>query len=207
VKIALIGATGMTGTKILSEALDRGHQVTAIIRNTGTLPAHKHLAAVAADVTRPANLAGAIAGHDVVISAFNPGKDDTGTGTRSIIEAVKTAGIARLLVVGGAGSLEVAPGKRLVDDPNFPEMWKAGALKTAEFLDDLRTEPVLDWVFVSPAAMLAPGERTGTYRVGGDRFMTDEKGESRISLEDFAVAMLDEAERPQHHRARFAVAY
>lgn len=206
-KIALIGATGMTGTKILSEALDRGHQVTAIIRNTGVLPAHKYLAAVAADVTWPAELAGTIAGHDVVISAFNPGKDETGTGTRSIIEAVKTAGIARLLVVGGAGSLEVAPGKRLVDDPNFPEIWKAGALKTAEFLDDLRAEPVLDWVFVSPAATLVPGERTGTYRVGGDQFMTDEKGESRISLEDFAVAMLDEAERPQHHRARFAVAY
>ncbi len=206
-KIVIIGATGLTGSRILSEALDRGHQVTAIIRNPGTLPAHQHLTAVPCDVTRPADLAGLMAGHDVVISAFNPGKDESGTGTRSIIDAVKTSGVGRLLVVGGAGSLEVAPGERVVDQPGFPEEWKAGALKTAAFLDELRGEAALDWVFVSPAAMLAPGERTGKYRVGGDQLMTDDDGQSRISLEDYAVAMLDEAGRPQHHRARFSVAY
>ncbi len=205
--IVIIGATGLTGSRILLEALDRGHQVTAIIRNPGTLPAHQHLTAVPCDVTLPADLAGPMAGHDVVISAFNAGKDESGTGTRSIIDAVKTSSVGRLLVVGGAGSLEVAPGERVVDQPGFPEEWRAGALKTAAFLDELRGEAALDWVFVSPAAMLAPGERTGKYRVSGDQLMTDGDGQSRISLEDYAAAMLDEAERPQHHRAQFSVAY
>jgi putative NADH-flavin reductase len=207
VKIAIIGATGLVGTKILSESLDRGHEVTAIVRNPETLPMHPKLRAAKGDATEPAKLASLVAGHDVVISAFNPGKDERGTGARSIIDAVKRAEVERLLVVGGAGSLEVAPGKRLVDQPDFPAQWKDGALRTADFLDQLRGETNLDWTFVSPAAMLAPGERTGHYRVGGDQFMTDSDGESRISLEDYAVAMLDEAERPQHHRKRFSVAY
>jgi len=207
VKIAIIGATGLVGTKILSESLDRGHEVTAIVRNPETLPMHPKLRAAKGDATEPAELASLVAGHDVVISAFNPGKDERGTGARSIIDAVKRAEVERLLVVGGAGSLEVAPGKRLVDQPDFPAQWKDGALRTADFLDQLRGETNLDWTFVSPAAMLAPGERTGHYRVGGDQFMTDSDGESRISLEDYAVAMLDEAERPQHHRKRFSVAY
>lgn len=206
-KIVIIGAMGLVGSRILAESLGRGHQVTAIVRNPGTLPTHQHLTAVPCDVTQPADLAAPMAGHDVVISAFNPGKDESGTGTRSIIDAVKASGVGRLLVVGGAGSLEVAPGKRVVDQPGFPEQWKAGALKTAAFLDELRGEAMLDWVFVSPAAMLAPGERTGKYRVGGDQLLTDRDGESHISLEDYAVAMLDEAERPQHHRGRFSVAY
>ena len=143
----------------------------------------------------------------MVISAFNPGNDESGTGTGSIIDAVKRSGAKRLLVVGGAGSLEVAPGKRLVDQPDFPAQWKDGALRTAAFLDQLVNEGRLDWTFVSPAAMLAPGERTGNYRVGGSQLLTDSDGESRISLEDYAVAMLDEIERPQHHRNRFSVAY
>ncbi len=206
-KIAIIGATGLVGTKILSESLDRGHEVTAIVRNPETLPMHPKLRAAKGDATEPAKLASLVAGHDVVISAFNPGKDERGTGARSIIDAVKRAEVERLLVVGGAGSLEVAPGKRLVDQPDFPAQWKDGALRTADFLDQLRGETELDWAFVSPAAMLAPGERTGHYRVGGDQFMTDNDGESRISLEDYAVAMLDEAERPQHHCKRFSVAY
>lgn len=206
-KIAIIGATGLGGTKILSESLDRGHEVTAIVRNPETLPMHPKLRAAKGDATEPAELASLVTGHDVVISAFNPGKDERGTGARSIIDAVKRAEVERLLVVGGAGSLEVAPGKRLVDQPDFPAQWKDGALRTADFLDQLRGETELDWAFVSPAAMLAPGERTGHYRVGGDQFMTDSDGESRISLEDYAVAMLDEAERPQHHRKRFSVAY
>jgi putative NADH-flavin reductase len=192
---------------VLSESLDRGHEVTAIVRNPETLPTHPKLRAAKGDATEPAELASLVAGHDVVISAFNPGKDERGMGARLIIDAVKRAGVERLLVVGGAGSLEVAPGKRLVDQPDFPAQWKDGALRTADFLDQLRGESELDWAFVSPAAMLAPGERTGHYRVGGDQFMTDSDGESRISLEDYAVAMLDEAERPQHHRKRFSVAY
>ena len=206
-KIAIIGATGLVGTKVLSESLDRGHEVTAIVRNPEKLPAHPKLGAVRGDATNPAELASLVAGHDVVISAFNPGKDERGMGAQSIIDAAKRSGVERLLVVGGAGSLEIAPGKRLVDQPDFPAQWKDGALRTAAFLDQLRGETDLDWAFVSPAATLATGERTGHYRVGGDQFMTDSDGESRISLEDYAVAMLDEAECPRHHRRRFSVAY
>ena len=206
-KIAIIGATGFVGSGILSEALERGHDVTAIERNPGKLAARPKLTPVKGDATDPDELAALIAGHDLVISAFNPGKDESGTGTRSIIAAVKQSGVDRLLAVGGAGTLEVAPGQRLVDQPGFPAEWKDGALKTAAFLDQLRGEADVDWVFVSPAAMIAPGERTGTYRVGGDQLMTGEDGQSRISIEDYAVAMLDEAEQPRHSRARFSVAY
>ncbi len=205
-KIAIIGATGLVGSKLLSESLDRGHEVTAIVRNPERLPTHPKIRPAKGDVTSPAELASLVAGHDVVVSAFNPGTDERGAGTQSIIKAVKRSGVKRLLVVGGAGSLEIAPGKRLVDQPDFPAQWKDGALRTAAFLDQLRGETELDWAFVSPAAMLVPGERTGRYRVGRDQFMTDGDGESRISLEDYAVAMLDEIERPQHHRKRFAVA-
>lgn len=206
-RIALIGATGLVGTHILSESLERGHAVTAVVRNPDRLPAHPRLTAARGDATDPEALAALLAGHDAVISAFNPGADASGTGARSIIDAVGRSGVARLLVVGGAGTLEVAPGRRLLDQPDFPAQWKGGALCTADFLDRLRGEAELDWAFVSPAALLAPGARTGTYRVGGDRLLTDAAGESRISLEDYAVAMLDEIERPRHHRARFSVAY
>ena len=206
-KIVIIGASGFVGSRILSEALNRGHDVTAIVTDPGKLPAAPKLRALKGNATDPASLAPLLAGHDLVISAFNPGKDENGAGPRSIVGATKRAGIARLLVVGGAGTLEVAPGRRVIDQPNFPAQWKAGALKTAAFLDLLRDEAELDWVFLSPAAMLTPGERTGRYRVGGDQLLTDEAGESRISLEDYAVAMLDEAERHQHHRERFSVAY
>ena len=206
-KLAIIGATGLVGTKVLSESLDRGHEVTAIVRNPERLPAHPKTKAAKGDVTNPEELAPLLAGHDVVISAFNPGTDERGTGVQSIIDAVKRSGVGRLLVVGGAGSLEIAPGKRLVDQPDFPAQWKNGALRTAALLDRLREEAELDWAFVSPAAVLAPGKRTGRYRVGGDQLLTDSGGESRISLEDYAVAMLDEVERPRHHRTRFSVAY
>ena len=205
--VALIGATGLVGAKLLAEGLDRGHAITAIVRNPETLPPHGRLTAVQGDATDAAVLAGLVARHDVVISAFNPGKDADGTGPRAIVDAVKQAGVPRLLVVGGAGSLEIAPGRRLVDQPDFPAEWKEGALRTAAFLDLLRGESDLDWVFVSPAAMFVPSGRTGRYRTGGDQLLTDEAGNSKISLEDYAVAMLDEAERPRHHRTRFSVAY
>lgn len=206
-KIALIGATGFVGAAILSESLDRDHDVTAIVTNPDKLPTHPNLTPVKGDVNEHEALASLIAAHDVVISAFNPGKDVRGTGTRSIIEAVKQSGVGRLLVVGGAGSLEVASGQRLVDQPDFPAEWKEGSLKTAAFLDDLRGETELNWTFLCPAAMLAPGERTGTYRVGGDQLLTGADGQSRISVPDYAVAMLDEVEHPKHPRQRFSVAY
>ena len=206
-KVALIGATGFVGAKLLAEALDRGQDVTAIVTGLSALPSAGTLRGVQADATNADALAQAIAGHDVVISAFNPGRDPDDTGTQAIIDGVMRSGVERLLVVGGAGTLEIASGERVIDQPSFPAEWKAGALRTAAFLDQLRAETALDWVFVSPAAHLEPGERTGRYRVGGDQLMTDAAGESRISLQDYAVAMLDEAERPAHHRARMSVAY
>lgn len=206
-KVAIIGASGFIGSRILSEALRRGHEVTAIVTNLDKLPADPRLTAVKGDATDPAALTPLLAGHHLVISAFNPGKDESGAGPRSIIDAAKRSGVTRLLVVGGAGTLEVAPGQRLIDQPDFPAAWKAGALKTAAFLDLLRGEAELDWVFLSPAAMLASGERTGKYRVGGDRLMTGPDGQSRISIEDYAMAMLDEAETPRHSCQRFSVAY
>jgi len=206
-KIALIGATGFTGAKILAEALARGHAVTAIVRDAAKLPAHPLLNAVAADAADAAQLARAAAGHDLAISAFNPAGDGDGSATLAIIDGVKRAGVARLLVVGGAGSLAHPAGGRVVDQPDFPVEWKAAAERTARFLDQLRDEKELDWVFLSPAAMLVPGARTGRYRTGDDDLLVDAEGASRISLEDYACAMLDEAERPQRHRARFTVAW
>ena len=159
------------------------------------------------DLTDVAELTGLIAGHDILISAFNPGKDATGTGPRAIVDAARRFRMGRLIVVGGAGSLEVAPGRRLVDEPDFPAEWKDGALKTAAFLELLKTEPELNWTFLSPAAKLESGERTGRYRIGSDRLLTNAAGESRISTSDLAVALLDEVERPRHNRRRFTVVY
>lgn len=205
-KIAIIGATGFVGSGILSETLERGHEVTAIVQDPQNLPDHAKLAPRKVDVADTEALKQTIAGHDVVISAFNPGKDANGLGRRSIIEAVKGVD-GRLVAVGGAGTLEVAPGRRLVDQPDFPAEWKEGSLKTADFLADLRGETELNWTFVCPAAVLAPGERTGRYRVGGDQLMSDAQGQSRISIPDYAMAMLDEVETPKHSRKRFSVAY
>lgn len=206
-KIAIIGATGFVGSGILSEALSRGHEVTAIVQNPQKLPSDAKLTPVKADVRDTKALTALIAGHDVVISAFNPSKDEHGSGGRSIIEAVKGSGVRRFLAVGGAGTLEVAPGQRLVDQPDFPAEWKDGSIKTAAFFDALRSETELNWTFLCPAAVLAPGERTGHYRAGGDQLLTDGDGQSRISIPDYAVAMVDEVEHPQHPRQRFSVAY
>lgn len=207
-KIALIGATGYVGSRILPEALERGHHVTAIVKDSERSQLkHANLNLVKADATNESVLAGVIAGDDLVISAFNPGLDPDGMGTLAIINGVKRAGIGRFLTVGGAGSLLLPSGQRVVDQPDFPAEWKEGSLRTAAFLEQLRNEQELDWVFLSPAAMLVPGQRTGRFRIGKDHLLTDANGESQISLEDFATAMLDEAEHPRHHRERFTVAY
>jgi len=206
-KIVLIGATGYVGSKLLAEALARGHHVTAIAKKLENLPAHVNLTGIQIDATDRPVLAETVAGHDLVISAFNPALDKDGSGTQSIIEGMKQGGIRRFLAVGGAGTLLLPSGERVMDQPDFPAEWKEGALRTAVFLEQLRAEQELDWVFLSPAALLVPGERTGSYRVGKDHLLTDANGESRISLEDYAVAMLDEAERPRHKRERFTVAY
>ncbi|HQY57109.1 MAG: NAD(P)-dependent oxidoreductase [Nitrospira sp.] len=212
-KIALIGASGFVGSAILKEALDRGHEVTAIVRHPEKVPPHAKLHSEKGDVYNADDVARLVAGHDVVISAFNPGWGNPDiynlqvTGARSIIDGVKKAGLKRLLFVGGAGSLEVKPGVQALDLPGFPAEYKQGALATRETLNMLRNESGLDWTFLSPSADLAPGQRTGTFRLGTDQMLTDAQGKSRISTQDYAIAMIDEVEKPRHTRQRFTVGY
>lgn len=211
-KIALIGASGFVGSALLKEAGRRGHTVTALVRNPGKVENLAGVTAVKANVYDDPTLAGSLAGHDVVISAFNGGWGDPSIydkhrkGSAAIADAAKAAG-TRLIVVGGAGSLYAPDGSQFVDSPEFPKEWKDGARAARDSLDDLKRDNDLDWTFVSPPFHLAPGERTGKYRSGGDQPVFDDKGESAISVEDLAVAILDEAERPQHRRKRFTVAY
>ncbi|MEL4181492.1 NAD(P)-dependent oxidoreductase [Roseateles sp. PN1] len=211
-KIALIGATGFIGSQLLQEAVQRGHQVTALVQHPEKVPALPGVHAQAIDVLDTAALTQALRGHELVISAFSghAQADVLGyflQGFQSILSAAKAAAAPRLLVVGGAGSLEVAPGVNLLDSPQFPAEWKASAEGARQALSLLRAEAELDWTLLSPAAMLAPGERTGNFRLGGDQLLTDAQGQSRISVADYAVAMLDEMERPAHRRQRFSVAY
>ncbi len=212
-KIVLIGATGFVGSAILREALDRSHEVAAIVRNPDKLTPHAKLHPKKGDVYNEDEVARLVTDHDAVISAFNPGWSNPDIynqqvkGARSIISGVKKAGVKRLLFVGGAGSLEVKPGVQSVDLPEFPAEYKQGALATREALNLLRKEPNLDWSFLSPSADLFPGQRTGKFRLGTDQLLADAQGKSRISVEDYAVAMIDEVEKPQHIRQRFTVGY
>jgi putative NADH-flavin reductase len=212
-KIAVIGATGFVGSAILQEALERGHEVTAIVRHPEKVRPHPKLRPHKADVQKEDEVTRSVAGHDVVISSFNPGWSNPDIynqqvkGTRSIINGVKKAGVRRLLFVGGAGSLEVMPGVQSVDLPEFPAEYRQGALATREALNLLRKEPSLDWSFLSPSADLFPGQRTGKFRLGTDQLLADTQGKSRISVEDYATAMIDEVEKPKHVRRRFTVGY
>jgi len=201
--IALIGASGNVGSKILSELLSRGHEVTGIIRHPEKLPAQAGLTPKRGEVNDEAGLVQLLAGHDAVISAVKFQSTDP----RSLIGAVKRAGVKRLLVVGGAGSLEASPGVQLVDTPGFPEAYKSEALAGRDFLNILRNEQELDWTFLSPSAEFVPGERTGKFRLGAEHLLVSATGESRISMEDYAIAMVDELEKPQHSRQRFTVGY
>ncbi len=212
-QIVVIGATGFVGSAILNEALQRGHEVTAIVRDPGKLKPHPKLHPQKADVQNEDEVARLVAGHDAVISAFNPGWSNPNIydlqvkGTRAIINGVKKAGVKRLLFVGGAGSLEVKPGVQSVDLPGFPAEYKQGALATREALNMLRKETSLEWSFLSPSADMSPGQRTGKFRLGTDQLLKDTNGESRISVQDYAMAMIDEVERPAHIRRRFTVGY
>ncbi|MEM5385562.1 NAD(P)H-binding protein [Paraburkholderia phymatum] len=198
VKIALFGATGMIGSRIAAEAARRGHQVTAFARNPARVPADvANLKAAQADVTDAASVAAAARGHDVVASAYAPPMDDValiGKATRALVDGTREAGIRRLVVVGGAGSLEVAPGKQLVDSEGFPEAYKAIALAHRDALPILRAS-ALDWTFFAPAALIAPGERKGTFRTGAGSLIVDTQGNSSISAEDYAIAFVDELEQ------------
>ena len=215
-KIALIGATGFVGTALVAELLQRGHQVTALARNPAKLAARPHLAAKALDAYDPDAVAAAVKGHDAVVSAFNPGWDDPALyaqfmkGSQAIVGGVEQSGVKRLLVVGGAGSLFVAPGVQLVDTPEFashvPPNIVPGAKAARDALTAMRGNTVLDWTFLSPPAMLAPGERTGRYRVGGEDLLMAGAAPAGISVADLAVALVDELETPRHVRARFTVA-
>lgn len=201
-KIALIGASGNAGSRILKELSDRGHQVTAIARNPEKIASLPNVVAKKGDVFDQAGLSGLLKGHDAVISSVHFTASDPAT----LIEAVRASGVRRYLVVGGAGSLEIAPGKRVVDLPDFPAAYKAEATKGAEFLDRLKQEKQLDWTFLSPSAEFVPGERTGKFRIGRDNLLSNDEG-SRISFEDYAIALVDEIEKPQHSRQRFTVGY
>jgi hypothetical protein len=200
--VALIGASGNAGSRILKELSDRGHRVTAIVRHPEKVAKLPGVTAVKADVFDKAGLAAALRGHDAVISAVH----FTASDPQILIDAVRAAGVKRYLVVGGAGSLEVAPGKQLVDQPDFPEAYKAEATKGGVFLDLLKKVSDLDWTFLSPAAMFVPGARTGKFRFGKDQLLSNAQGSS-ISFEDFAIAMVDELEKPAHTRQRFTIGY
>lgn len=213
-KIALIGATGFVGSALLPELLSRGHAVTVLARTPSKIPPHSGLSVVQADALDAAQVARAVAGHDAVISACNPGWSEPDIhdlhlrASDAIVEGVKNAGLKRLLAVGGAGSLYVAPGLQLVDTPEFPAAYKQGALAAREALNRLQRETTLDWSFVSPPIALAPGGRTGQYRLGADELLPGQGDQpAGISVADLAVAIVDEIEQPRHVHKRFTVAH
>jgi len=229
--VALIGASGNVGSRILAELACRGHAVTAIARDPTRVPVLPDVVAKGGDVADQPRLAALLAGHDAVISAVPFATTDAAardlpcdmrattisavpfatTDAAGLIATVRSAHVPRYLVVGGAGSLEVAPGNsplgtRLIDTPDFPDAYKPEATAGCVFLDLLRVEKQLDWTFLSPSAMFIPGKRTGKFRLGADQLLSNENGSS-ISFEDYAVALVDELEKPSHSRARFTVGY
>jgi putative NADH-flavin reductase len=214
-KIVLIGASGFIGSAILNEALDRGHKVTAVVRHPEKITAvSKNLLIKQADVSYTETVTEVCNGADAVISAYNPGwknpkiAEETTKVYKAILNGVKQAGVKRFLVVGGAGSLFISPGKRVMDSGTIPESFLPALRALADvYLIDLMAEKSVDWVFFSPAGMIEPGLRTGKFRLGKDDLIVNEKGESKISVQDYAVAMIDELEKPGHHRERFTIGY
>lgn len=207
-KVTLFGASGMIGSRILAELVRRGHTVTAVARHPEKIVA-AGATAEQGDITDQASVAAAAKGADAVVSAYAPPQANPElvlAATHALLAGLKAAGVKRLIVVGGAGSLEVAPGLQLVDAPNFPEAWKPIALAHRDVVPVLEASDA-EWSYQSPAAFIQPGERTGKARVGGRQLVTDAKGESRISAEDFAVVLVDELEKPQHVRQQFTAAY
>ena len=202
-KIAVIGASGNAGSRITAELARRGHSVTAIARHPEKIAAQANVTPTGGDVMDQAGLARLLAGHDAAISSVHFLASDP----VRLIAAAKESKVGRYLVVGGAGSLEVAPGVRLVTTPGFPVAYKAEAEAGGAFLDLLRAEKELNWTFLSPSALFVAGERTGKFRLGIDQLLTAADGKSSISFEDFAVALADEIERPAHLRQRFTVGY
>ena len=208
-KLAIIGANGKIGSRIAEEATSRGHAVTGISRNPKGGLINDKIRWIQADVLDAETLASAIRGHDALVSAFGIDwqKPETyhlfSDVAHSIIRAAKLAVVSRIINVGGAGSLEVAPGVQLVDTPSFPEIWRRGADEQRKSLEIFRAEKTLDWTFFSPAIMIEPGPKTGRFRLGKDNPVFDEKGNSTISYDDYATALIDELEKSRFHQAAF----
>lgn len=214
-KVALIGASGFVGSALLKELVARGHQVTAIVRNPEKVKVQAdNVKVVKADATDPATLAELAAGADAIISAYNPGwgnprqYEENLENYPKILEGAKRSGVKRLQIVGGAGILYVKPGVRLVDTGTLPDAWVPAVKSCSEFfLNTLSKEDGIDWVYFCPAGNLEPGERTGKFRLGKDDLIVDSEGNSRVSVEDYAVAMIDELEKPAHHKENFTIGY
>jgi len=215
-KLVLFGATGNIGQRIIAEALRRGHQVVGVVRDPDAVRSpDERVPLVRGDATDAKVVATIARGADAIVSAISPRPNARGLGapslaaaSRALLAGARKAGVPRLLVVGGAGTLEVSPGKRLMDAPGFPDAYLGEAREGAESLDVLRAEGAgVDWTFMSPAAEISAGERTGKYRSTDDAFLADAEGHSHISYEDYAVALLDELETPKHKGKRFGVAY
>ncbi|TWI96697.1 hypothetical protein JN11_03809 [Mucilaginibacter frigoritolerans] len=211
-KIAVFGASGRIGSRIVTEALNRGHNVTAIVRHPEDYKNERsHLRVAKGDLFNTQDVEAAAFDHDAVVCAYNY---TNGATPSSIVEiatpllnGLKQAHVKRLIIVGGAGSLEVSPGLQLVDTPNFPVEYKPAALAHREALKVYKQEKQIEWTYVSPAAEIAPEERRGSFRTGTNQLIKDENGRSFISMEDFAVAIIDEIMNPQHIRERFTVGY
>jgi hypothetical protein len=208
--VVLFGASGMIGSRVLAELLARGHKVTVVARDPAKVSATANVKVVKGDALDAESVASAVKGSDAVISSYGPGLKDQqklmAESTQALIAGVKKAGVRRLLMVGGAGSLLVAPGVDLIDSGHLPEEYRAIAIAHRDALNILR-ESDLDWTSLSPAAFIQPGERTGKFRLGGDSLLADAQGNSKISAEDYATALVDELEQPKHIRQRFTVAY
>jgi putative NADH-flavin reductase len=215
-KIVVFGATGNVGQRVVAEALRRGHEVVGVVRDPEAVQSpDKRIKLVKGDATKADSVAKIVRGADAVVSAISPRPNSRGlpapslaANTRALIKGLGEAKVKRVLYVGGASSLEVAPGRALADTPDFPEMYREEAREGRESLAIWRNNAKgLDWTYLSPAAEIAPGERTGKYRTTDDKLLTDAAGRSFITFEDYAVAVLDELERPQHVAKRFGVAY
>lgn len=202
-KVTVLGASGRAGSEIVKELARRGHQVTGVARTPARIPTGEGITAVSGDANDADALPALLKGADAVVSAIM----FVDTNPETLIGAVKAAGVPRYLVVGGAGSLEAAPGLKVIDTPDFPEIYKAEASAGGRFLDRLRQETDLNWTFLSPSAVFDGSERTGQFRLGGDSLLLTADGRSAISFPDYAIAMADEIETPKHSRRRFTVGY
>jgi putative NADH-flavin reductase len=211
-KIAVFGASGMIGQRVAQEALSRGHEVTAIVRDLTSIQLrHPQLTIIEGDALNREHVTELVAGHDVVISAIRPSESQpwsaVAEAAQSLLEGVKRAGVKSLLVVGGAGTMEVAPGVLALDVIPIPEAWKPEVMAKLEEWEVYRKNSDVDWTYVSPAVFIEPGERTGIYRLGINQLVMNAQGESRISAEDYAIALLDEVEQPRFVRQRLSAAY